>query len=258
MTELVRTEILESGVAILRLHNPPMNALSNELLDELAAAATRVGSDPATKVVVLFGGEKAFAAGADISNFGSVAQGEAVAKAFRGACDAIAGIPRVVIAGVRRYALGGGCEIALTADIRIAADDVRFGQPEILLGVIPGAGGTQRLPRLIGVGRAKELVMTGRQVDAEEALRIGLVNRVVPADSLESATLEFAETLARGAVEAMGRAKHCIDKGLDGSLEDGLDLEGEYFANVFATEDAAIGIESFRTNGPGKANFVGR
>ena len=163
-----------------------------------------------------------------------------------------------MIAAVRGFALGGGMELALACDLRIAADTARFGQPEILLGIIPGAGGTQRLPRLIGPARAKELIFSGRQVKAPEALAIGLVDRVVPADELESAALEWATELGSGAVAAMGLAKRAIDEGLDGSLDRGLDLEAEAFVDVFGTDDAQTGVASFLEHGPGKARFVGR
>lgn len=258
MTELVIREVHDTGVGVLRLQNPPMNALSIALLNELRDRAVELREDPAVRAVVILGGDKAFAAGADISNFGGPTEGAAVAAAFRGAFDVIANLPQPVIAGIRKYALGGGCELALTADLRIASEDAVFGQPEILLGIIPGAGGTQRLARLIGVGRAKEMVFTGRQVKAEEALAIGLANRVVPPEDLESSALAFAAELAKGATEALRRAKHCIDAGLDVPLSDGLDQEAAEFIDVFRTEDAAIGLESFRTKGPGKAGFIGR
>jgi enoyl-CoA hydratase len=149
-------------------------------------------------------------------------------------------------------------ELALACDLRIAADSARLGQPEILLGIVPGAGGTQRLPRLVGPARAKELIWSGRQVRADEALAIGLVDRVVPADELEDAAVAWAAELASGAVVAMGIAKRAIDDGLDGSLARGNDIEAEAFAEVFGTEDAAAGVASFLEHGPGRATFSGR
>jgi enoyl-CoA hydratase/carnithine racemase len=149
-------------------------------------------------------------------------------------------------------------ELALACDLRVAADTARFGQPEILLGIIPGAGGTQRLPRLIGPARAKELIWSGRQVKADEALSIGLVDRVVPVADLEAATIAWATQLANGAVVAMGLAKSAIDDGLDGTLARGIDLEAAAFVEVFGTDDAQVGIASFLEHGPGAATFSGR
>ncbi len=163
-----------------------------------------------------------------------------------------------MIAAIRGYALGGGLELACACDLRVAGENARLGQPEILLGIIPGAGGTQRLTRLVGPARAKELVWSGRQVRAAEALEMGLVDRVVPTGDEEHAALHWAEELAKGAVVAMGLAKRVIDAGLGGALADGLDLEAEAFAEVFGTEDAATGVQSFLADGPGKAKFTGR
>ena len=215
-------------------------------------AATKV------KAVVVTGAGKAFAAGADISEFGDQDAGREISAGFRAAFDAVAAIPRPVIAAVHGVALGGGMELALACDLRIAADSARLGQPEILLGVIPGAGATQRLPRLVGRARAKELIWSGRQVKAEEAHAIGLVDRVVPADELLQAAVSWAAELARGAVVAMGMAKRVIDAGLDVDVAAGLDLETDAFAEVFGTDDAKTGVRSFLEHGPGKAKFSGR
>jgi enoyl-CoA hydratase len=170
----------------------------------------------------------------------------------------LAAIPRATIAAVNGFALGGGLELALACDFRVCAEDARFGLPEVLLGVIPGGGGTQRLPRLIGVSRAKELIFTGRQVRAEEALAIGLVNRVVAPDDVLEAALAWAAQLASGPLVAHALAKSAVDRGLEGTLAEGLVLEQEAFTTVARTEDAARGIRSFSENGPGKATFVGR
>jgi enoyl-CoA hydratase/carnithine racemase len=256
--DLVLTDIRDDGVATLRLNRPPMNPLSQALLNEIAAAASDFAGNDAVKAVVVFGGEKAFAAGADISEFGDQAAAKQVGGAFRAAFDGIAAIPRPVIAAINGFALGGGLELAMSCDLRIASDRARVGQPEILLGIIPGAGGTQRLTRLVGPAKAKELVWSGRQVRADEALAIGLVDRVVPVAELEDAALAWAAQLASGAVVAMGLAKHAIDAGLDGSLEAGLDVEAEAFVEVFGTEDARTGVASFLEHGPGKAEFQGR
>ncbi len=181
-----------------------------------------------------------------------------IGRAFRAAFDGLAAIPRPVIAAINGFALGGGLELAMSCDLRIASDKARVGQPEILLGIIPGAGGTQRLTRLVGPAKAKELVWSGRQVRSDEALAIGLVDRVAPADELEAQALAWAGELARGAVVAMGLAKQAIDEGLDGSLARGLDVETEAFVEVFGTEDARTGVASFLEHGPGHATFQGR
>ena len=207
---------------------------------------------------MLWGGPRIFAAGADISEFGGPEEARRVGRHFLGTLDAWATIPRVTIAAVNGFALGGGCELALACDLRVAADDARFGQPEILLGIIPGGGGTQRLPRLVGPSRAKDMVLTGRQVPADEALRIGLADRVVPAADVRDAALAWAAELARGPLVAQALAKRAIDDGLDGPLAAGLELEQELFGEVFATEDAGAGVRSFLADGPGKATFSGR
>jgi enoyl-CoA hydratase len=214
--------------------------------------------DDAVKTVVVFGGEKVFAAGADITEFGDQAAAKRMGRAFREAFDGVAAIPRPVIAAVNGFALGGGLELAMSCDLRVAGDKARVGQPEILLGIIPGAGATQRLTRLVGPARAKELVWSGRQVKAEEALAMGLVDRVVPAGELEEQALAWAAELASGAVVAMGLAKRAIDEGLDGSLSRGLDVEAEAFVEVFGTDDARTGVASFLEHGPGQAKFSGR
>jgi enoyl-CoA hydratase len=258
MAEFVSSEPRAGGVALVRLDRPPMNALSLGLLAELAAVARELASDVDVKAVVVAGGERTFAAGAEITEFGGPEEAEAFSEAFRAALDALAAIPRPVIASIGGFALGGGLELAMACDLRVASDRAKVGQPEILLGIIPGAGGTQRLARLIGPARAKELVWSGRQVRADEALAIGLVDRVVPAEETLDAALAWAAELATGAVVAMGYAKRAIDGGLDGSLAHGLDLEAELFVDVFTTEDAATGVQSFLEHGPGKATFQGR
>jgi enoyl-CoA hydratase/carnithine racemase len=254
----VLSERSAGGVAVLRLNRPPLNPLSLAMLAELAEAARELALDADVKAVVVCGSEKALAAGADIDEFGTPDQARVIAEHFRAAFDSIAAIPRPVIAAIRGFALGGGLELALACDLRVAADSARLGQPEILLGIVPGAGATQRLPRLVGVARAKELIWSGRQIRADEALAIGLVDRVVPAEEVEANAREWAATLAGGAVVAMGLAKRVIDQGIDGPLDAGLDLEAQAFVEVFGTEDAATGVRSFRDDGPGKAKFSGR
>jgi enoyl-CoA hydratase len=255
--EFVNVERRDDGVAVIRLDRPKANALSVAVLRQIEAAARQLTVDPPGAVVV-WGGERIFAAGADITEFGGPAEAVAIGRQFRVAFDALAAIPRITIAAITGYALGGGCELALACDLRVMGDTAKCGQPEILLGIIPGAGGTQRLTRLVGPSRAKDLVVTGRQVGAEEALRIGLADRVVPAAEVFDTAVELAATIAAGAVVAQGLAKRAIDAGLDGPLADGLDLEAELFREVFGTEDSQIGVASFLTEGPGKARFVGR
>jgi enoyl-CoA hydratase/carnithine racemase len=257
MTDLVLTEHHDGGVTLLRLNQPPMNPLSIAMLGELRDAATAVSADPEIKAVVVAGSEKALAAGADITELRSQPGARAVADAFRAAFDAVAAIPRPVIAAIRGYALGGGCELALTCDLRVGAENTRVGQPEILLGVLPGAGGTQRLARLVGPARAKELIWSGRQVRADEAHALGILDRVVPADEVESTALHWAAELGKGAVIAMGLAKRAIDDGLGVPLAQGLDLEAEAFVESFGTDDARVGVESFLEHGAGKAKFTG-
>ena len=255
--QLVQIERRDDTVAVLRLDNPKVNALSMELLRQLEAAASSLTDDPPGAVVVT-GGDRVFAAGADIAEFGGPDEAERVGDHFLRALSAVADIPRVTIAAVSGVALGGGCELALACDFRIASTRARFAQPEILLGIIPGGGGTQRLPRLIGPARAKDIIFSGRQVGAEEALRIGLVDEVVEPDALYDRAIARATELASGAVLAQGLAKRAIDRGLDITLGGGLDLEQQLFVEVFKSDDAQAGVTSFLENGAGKATFRGR
>ncbi|GAB2474693.1 enoyl-CoA hydratase/isomerase family protein [Jatrophihabitans fulvus] len=259
MTEpLVRIDTDEPGVATIRLSRPPMNALNTALQEELRAAAQQVGDDASVRAVVIYGGEKVFAAGADVKEFAGQDHAHMSRDALRltSSLDALARIPKPVIAAVTGYALGGGCELALTADFRVSADNAKWGQPEILLGIIPGAGGTQRLPRLVGPAKAKDLIYTGRFVNADEALEIGLVDAVVPAADVYPTALKMAAKFAKGPALALAAAKQAIDGGLDGDLANGLRLEAYLFASLFATEDRTTGMQSFLENGPGKATFA--
>jgi enoyl-CoA hydratase/carnithine racemase len=255
---LVVVESRPDGVTLLRLNRPPLNPLSTALLRELEGVANGLAGDASLKAVVLTGSEKAFAAGADVSEFTADGAAPVVSAGIRAGFDALAAIPRPVIAAINGFALGGGLELALACDLRVAADSARLGFPEIQLGIFPGGGGTQRATRLIGPARAKELVWSGRHVRAEEALAIGLVDRVVPAAEVLDNALDWAGAFASGAVVAMGIAKRVVDGGLDGSLAEGLDLETEGFVEVFGTDDSAVGIRSFLDDGPGKATFSGR
>ena len=257
MSEFVHVERGEDGVAILRLDRPPANALSVALLGAIAEAARGLTADPPGAVVVT-GGDKIFAAGADIAEFGGPEEAARISGHFREAFDAVADIPRMTIAAVAGYALGGGCELALACDLRVASDTATFGQPEVQLGIIPGAGGTQRLTRLVGPARAKDVILSGRRVTAGEALNIGLCDRIFPAAVLQAEARAMALSFATGAVAAHALAKRAIDAALEGSLADGLSTEQELFVQVFETDDAKTGVQSFLANGPGKAKFTGR
>jgi enoyl-CoA hydratase/carnithine racemase len=248
---------IADGVGTIRLDRPPMNALdiaTQDRLRELADEATRRDD---VRAVVVRGSEKVFAAGADIKEMQRMDHAAMVvrSKALQDSFSALARIPKPVVAAVTGYALGGGCELALCADFRIAAENAKFGQPEILLGVIPGAGGTQRLARLVGPSKAKDLIFTGRHVRADEALAIGLVDRVVPAEEVFEAAHAWAAQLAKGPALALRAAKEAVDAGLETDLETGLAIERSVFAGLFATEDREIGMRSFVEDGPGKAKF---
>ena len=259
MGELVQLEV-HGGVGTILLNRPPMNALSFQVQEEIRQAALEASQCDDVRAVVLYGGPKVFAAGADIKEMAQASYQDMVARsnALQASFTAVARIPKPTIAAITGYALGGGCELALCCDLRVAGEKTKLGQPEIQLGIIPGAGGTQRLPRLIGPARAKELIYTGRFVSSDEALRIGLVDRVVPDDEVYSAAMDMAEQFARGPAYALRAAKEAIDRGLEVDLETGLEIERVQFAALFATQDRAIGMNSFIENGPGKANFIGQ
>lgn len=253
----VHLEVAE-GVGTIRLDRPPMNALDVATQDRLKELAEEAATRTDVRAVVLYGGEKVFAAGADIKEMQAMDHAAMVvrSRALQDSFTAVARIPKPVVAAVTGYALGGGCELALCADYRIAGDNAKLGQPEILLGVIPGAGGTQRLSRLIGPSRAKDLIFTGRMVKADEALTLGLVDRVVPAAEVYSAAHAWAARLAQGPAIALRAAKESIDAGLETDLETGLAIERNWFAGLFATEDRERGMRSFVEEGPGKAKFL--
>jgi len=257
--EFVRVEVAD-GIATIRLDRPKMNALNAQVQDEIAAAALEVDADAAVRAVVLYGGEKVFAAGADIKEMAeaSFAQVAADSRRLQSAFTTVARIGKPVVAAVTGYALGGGLELALCADFRVAGEGARLGQPEILLGIIPGAGGTQRLPRLIGPARAKDIVYTGRFVGAAEAQQIGLVDKVVPDAEVYRAARDLVARYAAGPAVALRAAKQAIDAGLESDLDTGLEIERLNFAALFATEDQRTGMRSFIENGPGKATFAGR
>lgn len=249
---------VSGGVGTIRLERPSMNALDVATQDRLRELAEEVSGRDDVRAVVLYGGEKVFAAGADIKEMQAMDHAAMVvrSKALQDSFTAVARIPKPVVAAVTGYALGGGCELALCADFRIAGDNAKLGQPEIMLGLIPGAGGTQRLARLVGPAKAKDLIFTGRHVKAEEALAMGLVDRVVPAAEVYEQAHAWAAALAKGPALALRAAKEAVDAGLETDLDTGLTIERTWFAGLFATEDRERGMRSFVEEGPGKAKFL--
>ncbi len=258
MTDLVRLEV-DGGIGTIRLDRPPMNALNAEIQQGLIAACREAGERDDVSAVIVYGGEKVFAAGADIKEMETMSYTDMVdhSALLQDFTRALARLPKPTVAAVTGYALGGGCEVALACDWRVAADDARLGQPEILLGIIPGAGGTQRLARLVGPAKAKDIVLSGRFVGAEEALAIGLVDRVVPAAEVYDAAREMVGRYVGGPSYALRAAKEAIDRGLEVDLESGLEIERMLFSALFATKDRATGMRSFVEKGPGKATFEG-
>ena len=259
MSELVRFEV-EGGIGTIRLDRPPMNALNFEIQDGLHAAALEATARRDVSAVIIYGGEKVFAAGADIKEMQTMSYTDMVDRsaAFQAAFIAIARIPKPTVAAITGYALGGGCELSLTCDFRVAADNAKLGQPEVTLGIIPGMGGTQRLSRLIGSAKAKDMIFSGRFVSAEEALRIGLVDEVVAPDEVYAAAHRRVERYVGGPAYAIRAAKEAIDRGLEVDLDTGLEIERMQFAGLFATHDRDIGMASFVEHRQGKAQFEGR
>jgi enoyl-CoA hydratase/carnithine racemase len=257
--EFVQVQI-DQAMATIRLDRPPMNALNAGVQQEIADAAAQVSADPSIRAAVLYGGEKVFAAGADIKEMAEASYSQMMVSARRlqDSFTAVAKIAKPVVAAITGYALGGGLELALCADFRVMGESARLGQPEILLGVIPGAGGTQRLPRLVGPARAKDIVYTGRFVGAAEALAIGLVDQVVPDAQVLQAAQSLVARYAAGPAIALRAAKQAIDQGLEVDLDTGLEIELLNFCGLFATQDQRTGMRSFVENGPGKATFAGR
>lgn len=259
MSPFVQLQV-DGAVGVIRLDRPPVNAINGVMHGELAAAADEAAARADVRAVVIYGGERAFAAGADIKEMAEMTPADISAYGGRltDALDRVARIGKPVIAAVTGYALGAGCELALTADFRVLAEDAVIGLPEITLGVIPGAGGTQRLPRIIGVTRAKEMIFSGRGVKGPKAVEIGLASVAVPAGEVLTTAMAMAQGYATGATAAIGLAKRAIDNGLDVDLATALRIESAGFALAFATEDQKTGMASFITEGPGKADFVGR
>lgn len=257
MGEFVNLEVSD-GVGVIRLERPPMNAISRQVVVEITEVAQDIGPSEEVKAVVIWGGEKIFAAGADIKEFtaqtagGIFRYGQFLQRSF----TMLADLPQVTIAAVNGYALGGGCELAMTADFRFAGEEAVFGQPEIKLGIIPGAGGTQRMPRLIGASRAKDIIFSGRFVKADEALSIGLVDAVHPSDQVFERAMDAAREYAKGPLVALKAAKLAVDRGLEVDIDSGMAIERGAFATLFATEDREIGVKAFIEKTEPK--FVGR
>jgi enoyl-CoA hydratase/carnithine racemase len=259
MGEFVRLEV-EDGIGTIRLDRPKMNALNAQVQEEIRAVALEATERADVKAVIVYGGERVFAAGADIKEMATMSYTDMVDRSgpLQTSITAVARIPKPVIAAITGYALGGGCELALACDFRVVADDAKLGQPEILLGIIPGGGGTQRLARLVGPAKAKEIIFSGRFLDAKEALDIGLADKVVPAADVYTAAKEWASSYVGAATYALRAAKEAVDRGLEVDLETGLEIERMAFAALFATKDREIGMTSFVEQGPGKAKFEGQ
>jgi enoyl-CoA hydratase len=258
----------DGTIGIIRMNNPPMNVLSSAVLKELHAILDKIEEDNGLDAVIITGEGRAFVAGADISEMMGMDPAAAArfAEAGQGAFDRIQALKMPVIAAVNGFALGGGTELAISCDIRIASDAAKFGQPEVNLGVIPGFGGTQRLARLIGPGKAKELIFTGEMIDAKNALDIGLVQALVPGfkksadgqlllnekgkpiqdnEPVLAAAMTMARTIASKGPLSVQSAKESIDRGMDLTLSAGLKVEASNFANLFATEDQKEGMKAF-------------
>ncbi len=259
MGQFARLEV-DGGIGTIRLDRPKMNALDAAMQEEIRLAAVEASERKDVAAVVVYGGERVFAAGADIKEMQAMSYTDMVdrAAALQSSFSAVAEIPKPTVSAITGYALGGGCELALCTDFRVAGESARLGQPEILLGIIPGAGGTQRLPRVVGPAKAKDLIFSGRFVDAPEALSIGLVDAVVPDADVYDAALAMVKQYVGAASYALRAAKEAVDRGLEVDLATGLDIERMAFSGLFATADRTIGMTSFVESGPGKAAFEGR
>ncbi|MFI6597919.1 enoyl-CoA hydratase/isomerase family protein [Nonomuraea sp. NPDC050536] len=257
MGEFVGVEVADH-IATIELGRPKMNALNAQMQRELRASALAVDADADVHAVVVYGGARVFAAGVDIKEMADMSYAEMSARSgeLQDCFNAVAQIGKPVIAAITGYALGGGCELALCADFRVAGESAKLGQPEILLGLIPGAGGSQRLPRLIGPAKAKDLIFSGRHVSAAEALELGLVDRVVDDAEVYTAALEWAATFVDGPAVALRAAKQAVDRGLETDLETGLEIERLQFSGMFATDDAKVGMRAFMEKN--RPKFTGR
>lgn len=259
MGELVHLDV-DDAVGVIRLDRPPMNAINGDVLRELQEIVTDLTPREDVRAVVIHGGEKVFAAGADVDMMVDMTPRAAtpMITLLQEAYNRFEDLPVPTIAAIAGFCLGGGLELAMCADLRIAGENARLGQPEILLGIIPGAGGTQRLPRLVGLGRAKEMVFSGRHLRAEEALQIGLVHEVVPPADVLTRAMELARRYAKGPTNALRAAKVALNWGARPGLRAGIVLEREVFVELFATEDQKTGMRTFLERGPGRAEFSGK
>lgn len=250
----------KNDIGIITINRPKaLNALNSETLHEIDMLITEISVDPTVKVVIICGaGDKAFIAGADITEMKAMTamEGRSFAKQGQAVLDKIQNLPQPVIAAINGFALGGGCELAMACSIRIATEKSKFGQPEVMLGVIPGFGGSQRLPRLVGTGNANELLLVGDNINAQEAYRIGLINKLVDAEKLMSVAIEMAEKIASRAPIAVQLCKEAVNEGMDVDLQTGIALEAEIFGLCFATEDQKEGMNAFVEKR--KANFIGK
>ena len=256
VAERVRLDV-EDRVATVRLDHPPLNVFDTEMREALTAVVARLADAEDVHVVVLAGNERAFSVGAEVDGLAAMGFEEIWSwnRVLQRTFTEVAALPMPVVAAVDGYALGGGMELALCADHRTAGERAVFALPEVQLGILPGSGGTQRLSRLVGPSRAKELLMTGRRVHSDEATAIGLADRVVPAGTAVEEAQRFARKLAAGPRFALQAVKLAVDQGTNGSLESGLALERSLIAGLFATRDRDAGMRSFLRDGPGKARF---
>ncbi|HQY91951.1 enoyl-CoA hydratase-related protein [Caldilinea sp.] len=236
----------EGRVGIVQLHRPQaLNALSGDLMDELIRALQAFDADDSIGCIVVTGSEKAFAAGADIKQMAGASVVEMMSSPFIGYWDAVQKVSKPIVAAVSGYCLGGGCELAMTCDLIVASDTAQFGQPEINLGIIPGAGGTQRLTRAVGKSVAMDMVLTGRRISAQEALAFGLVSRVFPAQSFLDDSIALAAEIADKAPVALRVAKEAVNRAFESTLAEGVLFERRAFNLLFATEDQKEGMAAF-------------
>lgn len=258
MSDVVRLEVAD-GIATIVLDRPKMNALDAQMQRRLVEVAAEVSERDDVSAVIVWGGERVFAAGADIKEMSEMSYTDMVVhvRLLQEFSRALAAIPKPTVAAITGFALGGGLETALCCDFRIVASNAKLGLPEVTLGIMPGAGGTQRLPRLVGPAKAKQMIFTGRFVDAQEALAIGLADEVVEPGEVLEAAKRWVAPFVGGPAQALRAAKEAVDKGLETDLTTGLDIEAQLFAGLFATQDQKSGMRSFMDNGPGKATFEG-
>ena len=258
--ELIKVEVSDA-VATMTLNRPPMNPMSVQLFWEIGQCARELSADDAVRAVVITGGEKVFSAGADITELiqaGPIDVVKSVRTVQANFC-AVEDIPKPTIAAINGFAVGGGCELSICCDFRFVHEGALIGQPEMLLGVIPGAGGCNRLPRLVGPAWAKEIIYSGKIYTAQQCLDMGLVQKIVTGeDSVIEVAQKIAARYAKGPAVALAMAKHVINKGMECSMEEGLIMEAQGIALCFASEDQKIGMRTFLDEGPGKAKFVGK